>query len=86
MELEENQNIPVKDLRKVGNALKWDSSGIAIKSISDTMSEDDFDDENKIRNAYYPEIEQLLYATFNPSKVVIVEHIVSFFHLKRKAS
>lgn len=74
--LDERKNIPIKDMRKVHQTFLWESSGIAVKTISPVLAEDEFDDAEMIKKIFYPEIERVLQKAFGPSKILVLEHVV----------
>jgi hypothetical protein len=74
--LDERKNIPIKDMRKVHQTLSWEASGIAVKTISPVLAENEFGDAEMIKKIFYPEIERVLQKAFRPSKISIMEHVV----------
>lgn len=76
IDLDERSRIPVTNLRDLHQPLLWEGSGIGLRTILPVLSEEDFRDNTKIVDRYYPEIKRVLGKMLKPSKIVVLEHTV----------
>lgn len=75
IELDERQDVPVEDIRRMRH-LTWDESGIAVATMCSNAAAYSVDNTQSLKSTLYPEIERVLSAMFSPSRVVIMEHVV----------
>ncbi|PMD34577.1 hypothetical protein L207DRAFT_638117 [Hyaloscypha variabilis F] len=74
------QPVMVFDVRGSGVEHTLDKTGIQYTNHKSGLSVDDFDDEEKVKAAYYQEVEELLKTLTGASKVKIFNHIVRKAH------
>ncbi|KAF2841900.1 hypothetical protein M501DRAFT_988178 [Patellaria atrata CBS 101060] len=78
----DDQQVLINDIRAHEDAFTLDAhSFAALKNTPSTLHDEDFDDEDKIKQIYFPEIERLLLARLPGAKRVLL-----FDHTIRRAT
>jgi len=70
--LDESHQVPIRNGRSLISYLSLDRQGFLFLSHHSVMN--DFDDENEIRQVYYPEMEQLVKETTGAARVIAFDH------------
>jgi hypothetical protein len=69
--------LQIHDLRGQSQTFSFEKNGFTILEMESKLNPDDFANEQKVKDVYYPEIRALLLKYFGAKRVEILEHLVS---------
>lgn len=78
---ENRESIPIRDLRGQTRSFSFEKNGFSVLDLESEMEPEDFGNEHKVKDVYYPEIQARLLKYFGAKRVEVLEHQVSYLHL-----
>jgi len=76
----ESRPVIIHDFRPLQNSQSFQEYGFSLEKIDCALTATVFNDQKRIKEAYYPAIEQMLWQKFpDAAEVKILEHTVSIY-------
>jgi hypothetical protein len=75
--------IKVHDFRPLQSSSSWSTFGFttAPLTLKEVLSSNDFDDPSKVKNVFYPAVEEALKERFSDAaEIIVLEHGVSLYN------
>jgi hypothetical protein len=69
--------ILIRDLRGQTKSFSFEKNGFSVLEMESKMDPEDFADERRVKEVYYPEVQALLLRYFGAKRVEILEHLVT---------